>query len=173
MLERTWRSGKTWALALTSLQQGPIFSGSTNLSCTTCILMRIFHSVSESMLTLFLIISGGMDWNDALIQLRRVSLVAVIFMFIYILLTVSRLHSTRISADMAINFFALLYFVHQLWLHTCAPFLKCVFHTLCGHDRRTCRVGGPVVVWRMQQHSWQCPLKHFRYSVDNPVFTTD
>eukprot|EP00913_Durusdinium_trenchii_P023613 g22185.t1 len=50
--------------------------------------LRIFGGVSESMLTLFLTVSGGMDWRDALMPLRRVSPVAAVALVMYILLTV-------------------------------------------------------------------------------------
>jgi len=49
---------------------------------------RHWRTVSDSMLTLFMSITGGLSWEDALSPLRNASPVAVIFMVVYIVMTV-------------------------------------------------------------------------------------
>jgi len=51
-------------------------------------LMRFWKSVAESMLTLFVSISGGLSWSEALHPLREVSGIAFLCMVVYIVLTV-------------------------------------------------------------------------------------
>ncbi|CAE7209192.1 Scn11a [Symbiodinium sp. CCMP2592] len=51
-------------------------------------LMRFWKSVAESMLTLFVSISGGLSWSEALHPLREVSEIAFLCMVVYIVLTV-------------------------------------------------------------------------------------
>ncbi|CAE7828106.1 Scn11a [Symbiodinium microadriaticum] len=51
-------------------------------------LMRFWKSVAESMLTLFISISGGLSWSEALQPLREVSEIAFLCMVVYIVLTV-------------------------------------------------------------------------------------
>ncbi|CAE7687347.1 Scn11a [Symbiodinium sp. CCMP2456] len=51
-------------------------------------LMRFWKSVAESMLTLFISISGGLSWSEALQPLRDVSEIAFLCMVVYIVLTV-------------------------------------------------------------------------------------
>jgi len=51
-------------------------------------LMRFWKSVAESMLTLFVSISGGLSWSEALHPLREVSGIAFLCMMVYIVLTV-------------------------------------------------------------------------------------
>jgi len=47
-----------------------------------------WRTVPDSMLTLFMSIAGGLSWEDALTPLRGVSALAVIFMVIFIVITV-------------------------------------------------------------------------------------
>eukprot|EP00913_Durusdinium_trenchii_P034790 g32544.t1 len=49
---------------------------------------RHWRTVPDSMLTLFMSITGGLSWEDALSPLRNASPVAVIFMVVYIVMTV-------------------------------------------------------------------------------------
>lgn len=51
-------------------------------------LQRYWASVPESMLTLFLAISGGMSWEDAFGPLRTASELACAFMILYIVIAV-------------------------------------------------------------------------------------
>jgi len=51
-------------------------------------LMRFWRSVVESMLTLFLSISGGLSWTEALEPLRKASALGAWCMIVYIILTV-------------------------------------------------------------------------------------
>eukprot|EP00435_Cladocopium_sp_Y103_P005325 s1799_g1.t1 len=52
------------------------------------VLVGFWGSVPESMLTLFLAISGGLSWNDAFLPLREVSAIAAASMILYIIITV-------------------------------------------------------------------------------------
>ncbi|CAJ1414224.1 unnamed protein product, partial [Effrenium voratum] len=47
-----------------------------------------WSSVSESMLTLFMAISGGLSWSEAMRPLRKVSGLAVFFVLLYVVITV-------------------------------------------------------------------------------------
>jgi len=51
-------------------------------------LLRFWSNIPDSMLTLFLSISGGLSWTDALEPLRKVSSIAVVCMIIFIVITV-------------------------------------------------------------------------------------
>ena len=66
-------------------------TGDLNASpeCRNLAYSRFWMSVPEAMLTLFMAISGGIDWDDALIPLQEVSPVAVAAMLLYIVITVS------------------------------------------------------------------------------------
>lgn len=65
-------------------------TGDLNASpeCRNLAYSRFWMSVPEAMLTLFMAISGGIDWDDALIPLQEVSPVAVAAMLLYIVITV-------------------------------------------------------------------------------------
>eukprot|EP00438_Fugacium_kawagutii_P008555 Skav206242 [mRNA] locus=scaffold1425:93300:97567:- [translate_table: standard] len=54
-------------------------TGDLNASpeCSSIIYGKYWRSVPEAMLTLFMAISGGIDWDDALVPLQEVSPVAV------------------------------------------------------------------------------------------------
>ena len=52
------------------------------------LLYRYWSSVPESMLTLFMAISGGVNWDDAIRPLRDVSLMALVLMVVYVFITV-------------------------------------------------------------------------------------
>ncbi|CAJ1358293.1 unnamed protein product, partial [Effrenium voratum] len=49
---------------------------------------RFFASVPETMLTLFMSISAGVNWNEPLGVLREISYVALLFMIMFIVITV-------------------------------------------------------------------------------------
>jgi len=56
--------------------------------CSDLAFGRYWTSVGEAMLTLFMSISGGIDWDDALAPLQTVSPIAVCAMLLYIVITV-------------------------------------------------------------------------------------
>eukprot|EP00434_Breviolum_minutum_P032125 symbB.v1.2.028412.t1/scaffold2968.1/size66330/2 len=56
--------------------------------CSDLAYGRYWTSVGEAMLTLFMSISGGIDWDDALVPLQTVSPIAVTAMLLYIVITV-------------------------------------------------------------------------------------
>lgn len=66
-------------------------TGDLNASpeCSSIIYVKYWRSVPEAMLTLFMAISGGIDWDDALVPLQEVSPVAVAALLLYIVITVS------------------------------------------------------------------------------------
>eukprot|EP00434_Breviolum_minutum_P021961 symbB.v1.2.019386.t1/scaffold1572.1/size111004/2 len=51
-------------------------------------LRKYWHNVPESMLTLFMAISQGLNWEDAMEPLREVSVLAVILVILYVVITV-------------------------------------------------------------------------------------
>ena len=57
--------------------------------CSDLAYGRYWTSVGEAMLTLFMSISGGIDWDDALVPLQTVSPIAVTAMLLYIVITVT------------------------------------------------------------------------------------
>lgn len=57
--------------------------------CSDLAFGRYWTSVGEAMLTLFMSISGGIDWDDALAPLQTVSPIAVCAMLLYIVITVT------------------------------------------------------------------------------------
>ena len=61
---------------------------------------RYWTSVGEAMLTLFMSISGGIDWDDALVPLQTVSPIAVCAMLLYIVITVSWTMKSCVFKDM-------------------------------------------------------------------------
>eukprot|EP00435_Cladocopium_sp_Y103_P002469 s2627_g1.t1 len=65
-------------------------TGDLNASpeCSNLTYSRFWRSVPEAMLTLFMAISGGIDWDDALIPLQEVSPIAVAAIIFYIVITV-------------------------------------------------------------------------------------
>lgn len=70
--------------------QAIVETGDLNASpeCSNLTYSRLWSSVPEAMLTLFMAISGGIDWDDALIPLQEVSPVAVAALLLYIVITV-------------------------------------------------------------------------------------
>lgn len=51
------------------------------------------------MLTLFMSISGGIDWDDALVPLQTVSPIAVTAMLLYIVITVTWTMKLRVFSN--------------------------------------------------------------------------
>eukprot|EP00913_Durusdinium_trenchii_P030866 g28908.t1 len=51
-------------------------------------LRKYWHNVPESMLTLFMAISQGLNWEDAMDPLREVSALAVVLVILYVVITV-------------------------------------------------------------------------------------
>ena len=56
--------------------------------CNDDVLRKYWSSIFESMLTLFMSISGGLSWSEAMDPLKNFSLVAVACMIFYVLITV-------------------------------------------------------------------------------------
>ena len=65
-------------------------TGNTNAvpHCEDGVLHRYWSSIFESMLTLFMAISGGLSWGEALDPLKSFSLIAVACMVFYVLIAV-------------------------------------------------------------------------------------
>ncbi|CAE7194956.1 unnamed protein product, partial [Symbiodinium sp. CCMP2456] len=63
------------------------------------------HSVGESMLTLFLSITGGISWQDALAPLREISALAATAYLAYIIIAVFAILNvvTGVFCNMAIE----------------------------------------------------------------------
>ena len=56
--------------------------------CNDDVLRKYWSSIFESMLTLFMAISGGLSWGEAMDPLKDFSFVAVACMVVYVLIAV-------------------------------------------------------------------------------------
>jgi len=79
-----------WTLILLCLYEAIAATGNVNAvpHCEDGVLHKYWSTIFESMLTLFMAISGGLSWGEALDPLKSFSLIAVACMVFYVLIAV-------------------------------------------------------------------------------------
>ncbi|CAE7517540.1 Scn11a [Symbiodinium natans] len=122
-----------FAVILTQLVTDHCRYNSGGLGTCAPDLLRYWNSVAESMLTLFISISGGLSWSEALQPLRDVSEIAFLCMVVYIVLTV--LAILNVAARLA-----LVTHLRMLFNNVCLARRSFVYPQRCCPLKKPCKV---------------------------------
>lgn len=62
--------------------------------------LQYWAGLGESMLTLFMVVSGGVSWDDTMRPLRAISPLAVVCMVVYIVISIFTILNVAVASDL-------------------------------------------------------------------------